>query len=772
MRKPLFALSSSLLTLALAVLPQQALAQSDDGASAENDIVVTAQRRDERSIDVPISVTSISPDQLSAAGVNDLSGIVRVTPSLRFDSQGPAVQPTIRGVGTAITTSGGGPNVGIYVDGFFQNNPHVADFQLMRTQSVQVLKGPQGTLFGRNTTGGAILVTTADPSAEPVVMLKAGYGRFNTFTAQGYASAGSDTVAGDIEVQYRRSDNHFTSLITGSNSIGKIEDWSIRAGLKVNFTPDVSLLLRYTHAQVNDPMTQLVNAYVDHSGEAGFLSQVSAAGRTIYGATSSQGRPLVYFYAPAATYATTPGQVRLDGATAVDTTSDTFQATFKADLGFADLTSYTQYRTDNTGYLGDLDATALGFFNIFVGPDDSTTSQEFLLTSKPGSALQWTAGANYFQNRDTWDVKAGFGTPATLPFGGSSTNTRSFAAFLDMTYQLSERFFVTAGARYSHDEVADSYFLTNFTTFSYTGPTGLPVPFSGGPGVSIPVATLKNDSVTPRFVLRYKPDDNSSIYASYTRGYKAGILNVGGQSQQPVKPENIDAFEVGYKFDDRVFSLDLSAFYYDYTNLQVSSYQSGAAQIRNAAASEIYGAELQMRYRVSSAFDIYGGAAWTHARYTSFPNAPYYSWCDPAAAATSAVYCVPIASGGFGPGGLVQTSVDASGFKMQRSPDFTGNIGASYTADLGSSGELKLAGNVYYTSSFYFDPEQQFRQDGYALLSARAEWTDRSEHFTFAVFGENLTGKRYQTQVLFNTLGIGSVWSAPATYGIELGVKF
>jgi iron complex outermembrane receptor protein len=759
---------------ALALAPAafaQDTTSSDTGASTGDEIVVTAQRREELSRDVPISVTTLGNQQLAVANVNTLSDTAKLTPGLRFDSQGPASQPTIRGVGTAITTSGGGPNVGTYVDGFFQSNTYVSDFQLMRVQSIQVLKGPQGTLFGRNTTGGAILVTTADPSTDPSAQFKATYGRFNAVTLQGYGTFGlSDKIAMDIEGLYRRGDGYMTDRSNGNDKIGKYENWSIRAGLKAQLTDDLSVLLRYTHAETNDPTPELVNTFVDKSGDAGFFSKVSPAGQAIYGLSSSKGQPLPYFYAPASSYATKPGDILLNPPIDFRTKSDTFQGTIKADLGFANLTSYTQYRKDHSPYHGDLDATALPFFNILVDVHDQTFSQEFLLNSKAGTPLQWTAGLAHFQVRDTWDVSASFDSPF-MPFGGSSTNTKSYAAFADLTYQLSDKFFITAGARYSHDVVTDAYFRTNFTTTSYIGPNGETVPFAGAPETVIPVNDLNNDSFTPRFVLRYKPNEESSIYASYTRGYKAGILNVGGLSQEPIKPEHIDAFEVGYKFDNRRFSADLAGFYYDYKNLQVSSFQNGAAQIRNAASSEIYGIEGQLRYRVSDAFNVYGGAAWTHARYKSFKNAPFYSYCDPVAPATSALYCVPTSAGGFGPGAIVQTTTDASGFHMQRAPDFSGNIGASYGFDV-TGGKLTLSGNLYYTSSFYFDPEQQFKQDGYETLSLRAEWTDPSNRYSIAVYGDNVTNKRYQTQVLFTTLGTGAVWNAPVTYGMSLQMKF
>jgi iron complex outermembrane recepter protein len=541
-------------------IPSIAYAQDDSSSAAsEGEIVVTAQRREEVSRDVPITVTTLDQAKLDIANVKTLGDTVKLTPGLRFDSQGGAVQPTIRGVGTAVTTSGGGPNVGIYVDGFFQSNPYVADFQLMRVKNIQVLKGPQGTLFGRNTTGGAILVTTADPSTETGGEFRVSYGKRNELGLQGYATFGlAPNVAVDLEANYSSGDGHFTNVQNGDKKIGKRDAWSVRGGLKVDLSENASLLLRYTHSELSNPSSLLLNAFVDTQGEAGFFSQVSSAGKAIYGKANSVGQPLVYFYAPPSTYATAPGAVNLNAPLTLKNKSDVVQATLSADLGFADLTSYTQYRKDNTPNYADLDATALPLFNIFIGVNDASWGQEFLLNSKPGSPLQWTAGINYFQVRDTWDVDASFGNAPFFDFGGSSTTTKSYAAFLDMTYALSDKLFVTAGGRYSHDLVADSYFTTNPFTSSYTGPTGLPIAFTGLPGTQIPVPTLKNSSFTPRFVLRYKPGEDSSIYASYTKGYKAGILNVGGLSQLPVKPENINAFEVGYKYDDRVFSVDLS----------------------------------------------------------------------------------------------------------------------------------------------------------------------------------------------------------------------
>lgn len=558
--------------------------------------------------------------------------------------------------------------------------------------------------------------------------------------------------------------------MTGQRHPGKFENWSVRAGLKAALSDTISVLLRYQHSDTDDPTYYLVNSTVDRSGEAGFFRMVSPAGQAIYGKSSSVGLPLANLNTPRSLIATAPNDIASNLGLVFRSKSDTIQGTVKADLGFADLTSYTQYRKDKSVNIEDLDATGAPGFDIYIGIKNETISQEFLLNSQPGSRLQWTAGLNYFQNKDDWsDIRASLGGSPFFPLGGSSTKTKSYAAFADLTYEIMpSKLFLTLGGRFSHDEVTDAFFITNaFTPFTgYEGPNGQNVPSSGPPGTVIGVPDLKDDSFTPRVVVRYKPTSQSSIYASYTRGFKAGILNVGGSSQQPIAPETNDAFEAGFKFDNRQFSFDMAGFYYSYKNLQVSSFQNGAARIRNAASAEIYGLEGQARYRVDNHLTVNGGASWTHARYKSFTNAPYYSYCDPSVTSfANPLICTQ------GPGGITETTTNASGFHMQRSPDFTANLGMSYGFDM-AEGRTTLSSNLYYTSKFYFDPEQQFPQKGYALLSLRAQWVDSSNRFTVAAFGNNVTNKQYQVQVLANTTGVASVWSAPATYGIELGAKF
>jgi len=729
--------------------------QAVEETATAGEIVVTAQRRAERAVDVPITITALGAEQLQTANVQALPDIVKVTPGLRFDSSGAFFQPTIRGVGTPVVTSGGGSNVGIYVDGFYVPNPLAADFKLTKVQSVQVIKGPQGTLFGRNTTGGAILVQSAEPSTTTGFEGRLSFGRFKEMRAQAYATFGlADNLAVDVEGNYNVGDGWLKN-ITDGRRFGDRRDWSVRTGAKAEFG-GVSVVLRYQHSYVDDPTPLLQSTYRD---------PVFGSGAPLF-ATPDQ----VTFR---------PGEVAL-GTNPQDKPylrikSDAFQGTIKADLGFADLTSYTQFRKEVVDTSQELDFSAAPVFQTAIPNRNKTWSQELLLTSKPGTKLQWTAGLFAFGNKDVYEVYIRDASAAVLgvgpetfyiPFdprlriGGSSTNAKTYAGFLDATYEFTPQLFLTLGARYSHDEVSGAYYNP-----------------AAAPTTKIPLDSISSNRLTPRAVLRFKPDDHSSLYASFTRGYKAAIIDAGGSCQNAsniptpqnptgagfvcndVKPEKINAYEVGYKYNDSRFSFELAGFYYDYKNLQVSVYLRNQASVFNAASSEIYGLDGQVSLNLSDSFQVNAAAAWTHARYKSFPLAPVY------------VRCETVGCAGGGTSFRVDT-VSLNDVRMQRTPDFTGNIGARYSTGL-AGGTLDLTGNVYYSSKFYFGPSgTQFFQNGYATVSARGKWTDPSDRLSIALFGDNVTGKRYLTAVQYTGFGIGSNWSKPATYGVELGVKF
>jgi iron complex outermembrane recepter protein len=598
-----------------AVVPTAADAQSAQAAGTPDviattgleEILVTAQRRSEKMVDVPISITALNADQLSTANVRNLSDIQQLTPALRFDNQIAFSQPSIRGIGTAVTTSGGGSNVGIYINGFYSPNPLAADFQLLNVTDVQVLKGPQGTLFGHNTTGGAILVTTAEPSAETHAEARAAFGSFDAQRYQGYATTGLGSFAAfDVEGIYTKGHGWVTNVVDEDRHVGAYDNYTVRSGLKVNFTDKVSALLRYTYSRDNDPTSMNLNSNTD----------------TTINPTTGQPWGVTTLQAPGL-YTTNPNQVANNLPTFTKNDTNIAQLTLRADLTFADFTSYSQWRREIVNQSENLDQTGLPIFQLGLPIYNSTVSQEFLLTSKPGTRLQWTAGAFYFNNKDEWltYIDNFVTTPVgRIRLGGSGTTTENIAGYFDATYALTpEKLFLTVGARYSHDAVNQAYW----------DQPGMPTQQNYVPNIN-------SDKVTPRVVLRYKPTDQSSVYASYTEGYKAAIIDVGGSCQDPpnfqcnpVHPEDVHAFEVGYKFDSRTFSNQIAAFYYDYKNLQVSEFLGAAeAFIVNAASSHIYGLEDEVHWVPTEHMEVNAGVAYTHARYQQFGtvvNGPQHS---------------------------------------------------------------------------------------------------------------------------------------------------
>jgi iron complex outermembrane receptor protein len=725
-------------------IPAWAQAGASDQIQSSTDdagmIVVTAQRRSELSRDVPITITTADAAELKQANIESLVGLPKITPGVRLDQQGAYTQPTIRGIGTTLVQTGAGSSVGVYVNGFYLPNSLSLDFDFLNVKNIQVLKGPQGTLFGRNSTGGAILVQTAEPSAETAGSIEAQYERFNAAKIQAYATTGlTRSLALSVEGSYSRGDGfqkdnlYDGSLADGGGYAqgGKIhhpgayEDWAVRTALKAYVSDSASLTFRYEHIDKNDP-TGVVDGTYSVAG------QVYSAGDTI----------------PGTVFALQRGQTASNARQYFRFKADTVQLTANIDLGFADLTSYTQYRKETEQQFLEGDYSSAAVLALSLPERDRIMSQELLINSKPGGRLQYTGGIFLFEQKIKADVLLAFGSPAFFQFSATGAKTRTYAAFADATYQLLDDVFLTGGLRYSHDEVVDPFYQTT-------------------PGVA-DVFTFqsnrKDDSLSPRVVLRYKPTPQTSLYASWTRGYKAAIPDYRSSSgSEYLKPEKIDAFEVGAKYGDRALTAELAGFYYDYKNLQNGYYVQGNTILSNAASSRIKGIEANLKYDFGNGFELSAAGTYLDAKYRKYLNAGYFA---PTFIADNDGDGRPEFAG-FD----TSSTHDASGNQVVRAPKLSGTVAARYTTDL-ANGKLSGSVNLYHTSTIFFDPANQFGQKAYDILSARVQWKDPTEHYTIAVFGDNLTNSTYLTQVNVGATAAGTIWGRPATYGISLRYDF
>lgn len=690
-----------------AVAGPDAKVAGDDASVEPGEIVVTAQRRSERLVDVPIAVTAVTGVALQESGVTSSAQLGQVVPGLRLDLSGAFFEPTVRGVGSATAGVGLSSNVATYIDGIYRPSQFSTNFELADIESIQVLKGPQGTLFGRNATGGAILVVTEDPKFTPNAHGTLSYGRYDTFRGTVSASTGlTDKIALGFSSVYSRSNGYVKDINTGRDA-GDYERYQLRAKLLFKPTDNISFLLTGEHFRARDNNVIAFTAFDSRTFARPFVAVVPT------------GR----------------GEIASDIEPRYEVKRNALSLRSLFDLEGLKLTSITAYADEKVPDQNiDFDATALPGLSVNIPFTEKTFTQEVTLASDSHQRLTWLLGLYYYWDNGTiphYDVRIG-GAPSFNLFS-VGVKTRAYAAFADATYAVTDKLFLTLGGRYSAEKQTAFFEV-----------------FPPNPRVS---ASEKFSGFTPRAVIRYEFAPRSNVYLSYNKGFKAGGFAPTTFDLTPFRNEKIDAYEIGLKVARSRFSLETSAFYYNYTNLQIANYTTGVGVITNAAQSKIYGADIQVTGYITDRFKLLAGVAYTHSKYTNFPDATTYP--------------------GTGlPGDPVTVgTIDASGNPLVRAPKWTGTFTASYDQPVGS-GNLRFFSNYYVTSGFNFDSPGQFRQKGYGLLSGRITYTPANKAYSVGVFGNNLTDTKYLTQVLPFSGAVLQTYGTPLTYGVELGFKF
>lgn len=710
-------LATCALAGALLLNPAFALAQdvgSEPVAAEANDddaIIVTAQKRSEALQNVPISIAAVSAEQLSRQNIEQVLDLPQAVPALRVNYAGTFVLPTIRGVGSIVALPGLTQNIATYVDGYYVPTPSSSNYDLVSVQSVNVLKGPQGTLFGANATGGAIQIQTREPSYDTSGLIRFGAGSYDTVQSAFYGTTGlSDFAAIDLAASYERSNGYITNIVDNNDNVGEYHKYSLRTKLLLEPADGIKFTLGYERNFSNDPVSQLV---VARDG----ISLGSLSPTTISSFDS-------------------PKRVALDNPGYARFRNQGYTLTSEFDLGFGKLTSYTQYRKDSVDQGLDYDATSAPINFSFWSVRDKTFTQELNLTSTGSGPLQWAIGGFYLNYKDACDYNTfAYTAGVNVDVFQTRNKTQSYAGFADVTYRVTDKLFLTGGIRYTEDKPEVAF---NLQAAGITG-----------------AGKVKFNNTSMRAVARYELTSRSNVYASYTQGYRSGGLPGSAFSTVPVEPETIDAFEVGYKNAEGPLRLNAAAFYYNYKDVQVTTYGAGGQSLTvNAAKARIYGLDADLSYDLSDAFSITLAGAYTNAEYKNFPNA----------VATNINIANPATY-------LTTFSRDVSGFAVERTPKFAGSIGANYTIPL-ADGELKLNGNVFYTGSYFFDPAHQLKQPSYTLLNLKATWTDPSDTFDLSVFGKNITGEEYFVANFLDPFSARARYGEPAMYGGSVTYRY
>jgi iron complex outermembrane recepter protein len=736
-------IASSILALSTA---QPAVAQAADEQANASEIVVTAQRREESVQDVPISMTALTGETLAKAGIQDTESLSTLTPGLLVQ-RSVVGQIRIRGIGNENYTISGDPGVAVHSDGVYVARAAAGLFDLFDINRVEVLRGPQGTLYGRNATGGVINVLPNTPSDTFEGRIGASYGNYDAFRIDGMINAPiSQTVAlrfaalGNYRDGFTKNTNA-DARSRGFDSFDSKDVFAIRA--QVANTDEGPFKARLAFEYLNDDSN--LPAYKYRNRPTALPTSDFGGGASAFTSpflrTVNQGIELAI-----------PGTGRTVGSN--DDVFKTIQTGLglhlSYDFGNVTLSSISAFRDTKFNYLDDGDGADIFYVNYFQQDKTKQYSQEIQL-SGGGDRFEWLLGGFYFKESGSSFIGLPFPFGANLPFYitiDGTAKTRALAGFGELRWNATDRLKITLGGRYSSEKRAAAYrYEINF----------------GAPFVANPDLKDTFNAFTPRAVINYELTDDVNVYASVTRGFKSGGFNLLA-IQPGFAPEKLWSYEGGVKttFGGGRGTFNANVFYTDYKNVQVQQIVNLSSVLTNAAAATIKGAEVELAYRPLKGFDLGATLAYLDAKYDKFCTG------DPTQPAA------PIS-----PGCNAANPIDLTGNRFPRAPKLTltGNLG--YTADLGSTGSLAFRGDVRYQSKTFFTQFNRplISQKAYTIVNGRITWTSESEKFSLGIYGNNLFDKTYFSEVLesgaFNPQLVGQAYVAPPrTYGVTASVNF
>ncbi|MEQ8262755.1 TonB-dependent receptor [Pseudohaliea sp.] len=738
------------LTVPTVLLVSHALAQAEESARpsasgrfALEEVIVSARRREESMQDTPISMSAYGRDDIDNMVVGDIRDLAKFSPNVQLDAasaiggSGSSSTIFIRGVGQTdflITTD---PGVGMYLDGVYIARSVGGVLDLLDVERVEVLRGPQGTLFGRNTIGGAVNITTGRPSGELAGSVRVRGGNRDRRDLQGFLDVPilEDELNGRISVSSKTIDGYAEQTLTG-RELGNEDKLIFRGSLDWTPRDDFNLFLSADYTDVEE------------SGAAIFTPEINGGADLagLYNAFVAAPQGLAYDSSWLATekYATNGtgpaiSEVEVLGLTAV------------AEWSLSDtvvLKSITGYREMDALFGRDADGSPLQYVETLQTQDQEQLSQEFHLSgSSFNAALDWMVGIYYFDENATdfnevriavglYDAlealptsldnlaMGNFGAPPTpgVPGGPGNpvndgldididayneVNNESYAAFGQADYHLSQELSVSLGVRYTKDD--KEFIVEHLRNNAGT--------FVAGP------ATVDSswDDVNFRVGAQYRPSDTALLYASVATGFKSGGFNgrpLDGFAVQSFDPETVTAYEAGFKseFLERTLRLNGAVYFNDYEDIQLTILTATPEGnftfiTENAAQAEIFGFELETVWVPIPSFQLNIALGYTDAEYVDLD-----------------------------PGATITTDT-----RFPKTPEWTAALGAQYLFDLGDLGYLRVRADAAYRDDYFNDAENapEIAQEAFTVLDAVAAFEGRSGDWALGVYGKNLTDEYY-----------------------------
>ena len=714
------AIVGSLVT-GLSVAPQALLAQGGKRASSAllEEVVVTARKREENSQDVPLAISAFSSDQLDALKVRSLEGLSVGSPNVSLDDAGTSAgyaNFSIRGLGINSSIVSIDPTVGLFVDGIYLGIPAGTVLDLFDLESIEVLRGPQGTLFGRNVTGGAVIINTKLPGDEPEFSVKGaveggGDGGLKKVLAATAGGPLSSTFAGKVSVYQSDDDGYFENQFDGED-FGASEQKVVRlAGV-------------YTPTDSTEFILRLQNFEARGDGPAG-QSHVNAIGAG--GLVFTADRDSFDF--------------SVDEVGFADVQSDSVSLETNIDIGFGDgtITNIVGYRKYDAETFGDIDSQPIFVFHSGSFTENEQWSNELRYNGLFAEQFNVTVGTYYFTSDTDYHERRLFGASGAQLDGGGLLDTESASLFGTVDYDLSEALTLTAGLRYTYEkkEAIVAGLLDNIGLTAVPASTCKLVSPEGNEG-SCNIGFVDEESWTyasPKLGARYTLSDSSHVYGHWARGIRSGGYNVRNTSPNeedtpgPFDEETTDAFEIGYKATYSRGRLNAAIFYNDVKDLQrelnLPGTDFGTVQIiRNTADAEIYGLELDGAFSITPSLLLTGSIGITESEYTEV------------IANLVNVAGEPDTDGDGVPGPVINSADE--NLDLPRAPELTYSIGLNYDFDIGSAGYVaSRLSYAYRDESAYTDDNAGFILSQ-EILNFGMDFYSADETWSVGIYGKNL----------------------------------
>ncbi len=714
-------------SVATAMLWAMPVAAQRPGASVTADqgdeIIVTATRREERLQDVPVAVTAISARELGQSGLKEATDIQYLAPNITFSSQNPVANGggyQVRGIGTQTFDSGVEQTVGLVVDGVvigLSRDPGVTGFADI--ERIEVLRGPQGTLFGKNASAGVIQIVTRKPRlGESSLDLSFSLGERSDQVQRATGNLPIGDTAALRVTAFRTAQRGAIPNIVNRTYVGDRENYGVRGRFLWEPSDTVSTLLT-----------------------AEYQSAFARDAHTIESMGPETNPTVKAYIARFAGLPIQPGPGVFVAFNDGDWTSDqklwSVQNELNIKAGDHLITSITAYRALKSEQLADIDAAPVDLFNHSDGGVDSNQfTQELRLTSPSGKALEYVFGLYYYRTHNAgWVLQYGkFGGQMPLVLAGGrreQINTvNSYAAFGNVTYALTDSVKVIGGLRYTNDRNHGTRTITRVTFPHFLLSNALP--YDG---------TVKADNVSGRVGVQFQPDRDLMLYATFATGYKGPAIDGTNGIVSEVRPETVKSYELGLKstlFDSRAI-FNLSLYWSDFSDFQTTALDTNrtpaAFVFTNAGGMRARGVEVETSFRVMPGLTLAANGAYSDATYRDF-----FGPCYPGQPASA-----PGGGGCFLQPGTSGTMVsDYAGYALPNAPKWSYTLRASFDQPVGN--DLRVDGGLNWawrsaTQVVLGDPKA--RVQAYGLLNGSIGIGSDNGSWRFGLYARNLFNKHF-----------------------------